>query len=345
MRETQTRRALIAAAALAFVAGCSGNSASLAPGQPSSVMPSSRQVQSAMRRVPGSAVEGAYQVPLVPHPWNLPHVWPDMGPLPQVLFVADPQNNQVLMYDPKTPNPSPSGSITDGIEYPFGVAVDKKGTLYVANLLGGSPNIGSITIYPSGSSSPSVTITNGVSNPYGIAVDSKGDIFAANLGNDTIVGYKPHKTKPFETIGFNAFGQALGVGVDGLNNIWIGSDTTNQVWEIPAGSSTPQNAGLSGLNGTINVAFGKQDVMYVSNFSGSNVQVYAYGTTTPSETITKGIEIGGPTLGGFTSSGYYFQSNQNGNVSGYKKGRTSPFSTITGIPDPRGIASTPLIKK
>ena len=249
------------------------------------------------------------------------------------------------MYDPKTPNPSPEGSITNGIDYPFGLAVDKKGTLYVANLLGGSPDIGSITIYPQGSSSPSVTITNGVSNPYGIAVDSRGDIFASNLGNDTVVGYKAGKTTPFETIDFSNLGQALGVGVDAKNNIWVASDTTSQVYEIPDGSSTPKNAGLSGLNGSINVAFGKKDVMYVSNFGGSNVTVYPYGMTTPSKVITNGIEHNGPTLSGFTRSGSYFQSNQNGNVVGYKNGKTSPFSTITGIPDPRGIASTPLIKK
>ena len=50
------------------------------------------------------------------------------------------------------------------------------------------------------------------------------------------------------------------------------------------------------------------------------------------------------TLGGLTHSDYFFQSNQDGNVSGYKKGQSTPFSTITGIPDPRGIASTPVVK-
>jgi hypothetical protein len=73
------------------------------------------------------------------------------------------------------------------------------------------------------------------------------------------------------------------------------------------------------------------------------VQVYAYGTTTPSRTITSGLTA--PTLNGLTHSDYYFQSNQDGNVSGYMKGQSTPFSTITGIPDPRGIASTPLVAK
>jgi hypothetical protein len=330
MHESSSCRLALVAAALVLAAGCSANSGSPSPSQPSSF-------------VPGSAVEGVYYVPRVAHPWRLPHIWP--AAKKQILFVADPQNNQILLYDPKTPNPSPQGSITTGIDYPFGVAVDKKGALYVANLLGGSPNVGSITVYPKGKSTPSLTIVTGLDNPYGIAVDSKGNVFAANLSNDTVVGYKAGATSPYETVTFPSGSQVLGVGVDGKDNIWVGSDTNNKVYEIPAGSSTPQDAGLSGLNGTINVAFGKKDVMYVSNFGGSNVTIYSYGSKTPSGTITNGIEKIGPTLSGFTASGAYFQSNQFGNVSGYKKGQTSPFSTISGIPDPRGNASTPIIKK
>jgi hypothetical protein len=347
MAEVPYRRALVAAAALMLLAGCSSSSGAFAPGQSSSLGPSAvashHLPMAGYRLVPGSAVEGSYLVPLVAHPWKLAHVWPAKKKHQQVMFVADPQDNQILMYDPKTPNPSPEGSITTGIDYPFGVAVDKKGTLYVANLLGGSPNVGSITIYPKGKTSPSLTIITGMENPYGIAVDSKGNVFASNLGTNTIVAYAAGKSSPYETISMPSGSQGLGVGVDGKDNIWVGSDSNNAVYEIPKGSSTPQNAGLSGLSGTINVAFGSKDVMYVSNFASSNVQVYKYGTTSPSMTITDGIQ--GPTLSGFTTSDWYFQDNQDVNVVGYKKNQSSPFSTITGIPDPRGIATTPLIKK
>ncbi|HTA55692.1 MAG TPA: hypothetical protein VK755_13185 [Candidatus Acidoferrales bacterium] len=346
MAEVLRRHAFVAAAAFLFLAACSSSSGSLAPGQSSS-LPSavaSRHLPSGgYRLIPGSAVEGSYVVPLAAHPWRLAHVWPAKKKHQQVMFVADPQDNQILMYNPTMPNPSPEGSITTGIDYPFGVAVDKKGTLYVANLLGGSPDIGSITIYPKGKTSPSLTITTGMDNPYGIAVDSKGNIFAANLGNGQVVAYAAGKSSPYETITFPSGSQPLGVGVDGKDNIWVGSDSNNSVYEIPKGSSTPQNAGLSGLAGTINVAFGSKDVMYVSNFATNNVQVYKYGTTSPSMTITDGIA--GPTLSGFTTSDWYFQDNQELNVVGYKKNQSSPFSTITGIPDPRGIATTPLIKK
>ena len=46
-----------------------------------------------------------------------------------------------------------------------------------------------------------------------------------------------------------------------------------------------------------------------------------------------------PSLAGLTQKDAFFQSNQNGNVVGFKKGKSTVFSTITGIPDPRGIAA------
>jgi hypothetical protein len=345
-----SRRALIAATGLAFVTGCSGAS-SLAPSQQSAQLPTSqmsvaRQAGAAGHFIQGSIVEGKYFVPAVAHPLSLPHAWPDARRHPATLFVADPQQNEVLMYDPATANPSPLGSITTGIDYPFGLAMDKSGTLYVANLLGGSPNNGSITVYPKGATSPSLTIVTGMVNPYGVAVDSTGEVFATMLDSNTIVGYKAGATTPFETISFAAFGQALGITTDAHDNLWIGSDSSSEgVWEIPAGTTTPQSSSDTGTNGTIDVAFGLADLEYAANFGGSDVTGYKSGTTTPFRTITDGIETHGPTFGSFTASGAYFQSNQDGNVSGYHKGKVKPFSTITGIPDPRGIVSFPLVKK
>lgn len=340
MLEMSSRRALIGAAAVVLFTACSGNQSSLSPGQSSSVMPSSHQA-SGVHYLRGAAVERLYPVPQVPRPWPLVHRWPKAK---QVLFVADPQDNQILLYNPKTPNPSPEGSITSGIDYVFGLAMDKSGTLYAANLLGGASNYGSVTIYPKGSTTASMTITNGIVGPYGIAVDSQGNVFVSNLDNNTLVAYHAGQSTPYVSIPFNPFGQALGVDTDSKDNVWVACDS-GAVFEIPAGSASPQNANLSGINGPIMLTFGKKDQMFVSNFGGSNVTVYAYGTTTPAYTITNGIEKNGPTLNGVTKSDYFFQSNQDGAVSGYKKGKTSPFSTISGIPDPRGIVGYPLVKK
>lgn len=322
-------RVLSAGVTLAFIAGCSGNSGSLNPSQ-------NAAPAGGFRMLPGPVVSGPILVPLVAPRRTL--IRPAHVRRHETLFVADLFNSIVDMYDPRTPNPTPIGSITTGISSPAGLAVQKGGTLYVSNI-GNS----TLTVYPKGQTSPSVTITNGVSGPYGMALDSKGDIFISNLNNNTVVGYMAGQTSPFESIDFSSLGQPVGVAVDGNDNVWVACDSSNAVFEIPAGTSTPQNANLTGLAGPIGISFGKSDEMYVSNFSGNDVNVYAYGTTTPSEIITNGIN--GPTLNAFTFTGAFFQSNQSVNAEGYHRNQTSPFSTITGLGDPLGIAEAPPVRK
>jgi len=339
MLEFLSRRALVGVVALVFAAGCSNNPSSLPSGSSSSLSSQSVHVPPGMRLVPGPVVVGPVFVPLHPHPHNLPHVWPDRHHHHrQILFSSDTTTNEVLLYNPKVANPSPKGSITSGINVPFGLAVDKNSTLYVANISGNT-----VTVYPKGHTSPSLTISTGIAGPYGVGVDSAGNVFVSNLNNNTITAYKAGQTSPYETISFSSEGQAVGLNVDGNDNVWVACDTTSEVFEIPKGSSTPVNAGLSGLNGPIGISFGPSDLMYVSNFGGNNVTVYTYGTTTPSETITTGIN--GPTQNGVTHSGYFFQSNQGVNVVGYKPGQTTPFSTLAGNSSPAGVASAPLVAK
>lgn len=337
MHQTPSR-VLIAAAAAALIAGCSGNSASLTPGQSGSLSPA-HHVSPGMRVLPGPAVAGPMIVPRVPLQPNAPRGWPAGAPNRQLIFVAD-SSSGVLMYSPKTPNGSPIGSITNGVSAPAGVAVDGAGSLYVTN-----EGNNTVTVYPLGSSTPSLTISNGIGGPYGIAVDSTGEVFVSNLNTNDITAYKAGATSPFETINFNNYGQAVGVGVDGSDNIWVACDSSNGVFEIPAGTQNVQNSGITSLGGPIGVSFGKKNITYVSNFANSNVTVYNYGSTTPSATITNGIEQFGPTLGGFASSGRYFQSNQGLNVVGYKGMQTSPFSTLSSASSPLGVAGYPVVKK
>lgn len=128
--------------------------------------------------------------------------------------------------------------------------------------------------------------------------------------------------------------------------MWVACDNTDSLWKIPSGSSAPQNANLSGLGGPVGVAFGKNGMMYVSNYSGGYVTIYAPGATVPARTLTSGIDK--PVFNGFAASGRFFQSNIGLNVvgyKGYKKNRTAPFSAITGNPSPWGVAGYPLIRK
>ena len=306
---TVSGRAVVAIAALVFVAGCAGGSSAVTPATPMT------------RILPGSAALSG------------PRGWPDAAKKKKpILFVADLYANIVRLYDPNTPNPSQEGSITDGVDDPAGLAVDSKGSLYVSNVGGSQPTI---TVYSPGESKPHMTIpTPGY---YAIIVDSKGDIFATGSG-PTVYGYKPGAKKPYEMIG--GFNYPIGLAVDGKNNVWVSDELANKVYVIAAGTTQAKDAGLMGVDGPIGISVGAKNVLYVANFVPLNVKVYPAGSKKASATITDGIT--GPTLNGVTAAGIFFQGNSN-SVVGYKKGQRTPFSMIAS--GAVGVASSPLVKK
>ena len=251
-----------------------------------------------------------------------------------ILFVADLQGNVVRMYDPTTANPSAEGEITEGIESPQGLAVDSKGSLYVSNVTYKS----NIAVYAPGELKPHLTIPG--PGYYGIVVDKKGDIFAAGTGG-YVDAYKPGAKKKYERI--SGFDNPTGVAVDGKDNVWVADTAGSQIWMIPAGTKTPKKMDLGGTNGPNGISIGGDDTIYVAEFGSYQVCVYKSGSKNPEYRITDGIT--GPTLNGVTAANIFFQSNQQHDVVGYKKGDAKPFSTIVGNSDPLGIASSPEVKR
>lgn len=315
--------ALLAVAALAFAAGCNGSTPAANP------------------FAPPVASTGA-SVPRIHASGKTPIGWPKKKDQP-ILFAADGPSG-VVMFDPNTPNGSPEGSITNGISGAAGLAVDRSCTLYVANI-----SANTVTVYPRGDTSPKYTISQGMSWPYGLGIDSKNNLFVSNIYANTLTAYHQGETTPYETINFNYYGTVMGVAVDAKDNVWVVSDygPPYLVFEIPAGTTQVNSANLQDLNLPIGIAFGQKDEMYVSNLESSTVNVYAYGSTTPSRTITDGIEHYGATLNAVTAAGLYFQANQRESVVGYKKGKSKPFSSLN-LPqpvEPLGLASWPLVKK
>jgi hypothetical protein len=323
MQSTTRIRLVVTSTALVFTAACSGNgptSSGFAPPIPS-----------------------LHRSVLATHAFrNAPLGWPK-GKHEPILFAADGPSG-VLMFDPNEANGSPEGSIVEGISGAAGLAVDANCTLYVANI-----SADTVTVYPRGDTAPKYTISSGLSWPYGVGIDSKGDVFVSNVYSDTLTVYHKGQTSPYETINFGSYGTVMGVAVDAKDNVWVVSDygPPYLVFEIPAGTTQVNNANLQDLDVPIGIAFGQNDEMYVSNLESSTVNVYKYGSTSPSRTITFGIEHYGATLNAITASGLYFQANQVENVVGYKKGASKPFSTLnlTKPVEPLGLASWPLVKK
>jgi sugar lactone lactonase YvrE len=84
-------------------------------------------------------------------------------------------------------------TISQGIAYPYAIAIDGKNDLWVAN---GGTN--AVTEYAPGSQAPSLTLTHGVSQPMALTFDSAGNLYVANCNQcitpsapDTVTVYSP----------------------------------------------------------------------------------------------------------------------------------------------------------
>jgi len=79
------------------------------------------------------------------------------------------------------------GGPDTGLNNPFGIAVDSRGKIYVANFFGGVGS-GSVTVYSAGSNGNARPVAmiigadTALDNPSGIAIDSAGKIYVANRG-------------------------------------------------------------------------------------------------------------------------------------------------------------------
>jgi DNA-binding beta-propeller fold protein YncE len=119
------------------------------------------------------------------------------------IYVADQSFSKVLIYSEL--DGILLGEITDGVAGPYGLYVDRHGTLYVANA---SKN--TVTAYPDGSESPSITWSADLHGPLYPIVDGNGDLFVSN-DNGTVVEYLSGSTSANQVL------QTPGREADGLD--------------------------------------------------------------------------------------------------------------------------------
>ncbi len=326
------------AVAVSTLAACSGTGQLTAPTQP-------QQSQSAVR-VQADSVHADVRFGLDRNALQRSLAKRGPGSFPArkqpTLFVSDLDNDTVWLFPSKTTNPMPSGSITQGLDLPVNAAVDKSGTVYVANN-GNS----TVTEYPWGQTSPSVTLSTDVVNPNGIAVDKAGTVYVtsgATVGQCYVLEFPKGATTPSVTV--NGFGLPIGLALDKADNLYVADAEfgDNHVWEVPKGTTTMNDLGLSALDQSVGLAINGANNLYVVNNESQLVNAYHLGQTTPFVTIANDLK--GPYSIAFTSKGTLFVGNGGGfpgTVAGYHKGKTTAFENFSnGIGNPAGLAAFPL---
>jgi len=268
--DVMLRRALVAATLFA-IAGCSGVGTTPQSGS----LPSQ-----------GAAAFVHHGVPFAP-PMLRSAIRHNAGGYPtkkSLVFEGDQSQAAVNIYQTADlpNNPPPIATIHVAAGCPYGMAMDKKGTLFVADNCGGND----VEEYAKGSTTLKTTITDGISNPLGLAIDKKGTLYVSNYPASITV-YPKGSSSPSETITGGGLTDPFGLALDKSGNLYIADFGANAVFELPAGASTVTNLNLSGAGEPIGLAVNlKAGLLWETAGSANTINVYKLGSTSPINTIT-----------------------------------------------------------
>jgi streptogramin lyase len=207
------------------------------------------------------------------------------GIVTSVLYVSDRGASKIVMFPANTQHAHPIGQITQGIVEPEGIAVDSQGDLYVAN-----GNGGNVLEFTPGGRRLIRTLSAGLHHPVNVAFDTAGNLFIADQSPSAIVEYhvRPAGTNPTVIALPNSQYMARGITVDAAGNIFASmtgiSDKVfpliafcpafSEVYEIPAGTTTPVSLYLRANEQTFGLAVDARGTLYASDPCLNTVAMY-----------------------------------------------------------------------
>jgi hypothetical protein len=328
------RRALVVAALFGF-AGCGGGMTS----QPSSL---SSQAASAFVHS-GVPVAAPVALRAFPHE-SASGKYPTKKSL---IFEGDQQETAVNIYQTAdlAKNPAPIASIHAAHGCPYGLAADKKGTIYVADNCPSGSFLGDIEEYPKGSTTLKTTITNGISDPLGIAIDKSGTLYVTGYNPASISEYPAGATSPSKVVTGGGLTDPSGIALDSSGNLYIADFGASAVFELPAGGSSVTNLDLQSVDEPIGVAVDwKTGDLWETGGSGDAINVYKLGgSTTPIETIAgNGFPYAISSENKGKPNGEVVESDIDTHaIYAFKPGTYTPYATLTnGIELPTGLLIT-----
>jgi len=235
-------------------------------------------------RGPGTTPQDAVFLPLPPvssHNLRSKSRMPRKEKNEDLLYVTGNSNNTVSIYDLDTPGFPEVAAITDEVSSPGGVAVDRHGSVYVAN------ETGTVTIYPPGKTSPSLTLSKDLEAPQSVTVDANDNVYVCSRGSyPSIVVYPPGESTPSAVITDALIQSPNQIQFDATGNLYY-ADSDAGVSEMLAGSQNMTSLHLHGLQSLRGLALDKYGNLYVGTYGNhlDGAREYLYGDQKPVRTL------------------------------------------------------------
>jgi len=233
----------------------------------------------------------------------------------------------------------PSGSLS----YPYRVAVDGSGNVYISNTQGNEILKETLA---NGVYTESVVVSTGLATPYGVAVDGSGNVYIADNGHNRVVKETPSGNSYTQTVvSTTALSYPTGVAADASGNLYIADTGHGRILvERPSGGSYIETAltYASNFAQITGIAVGSSGNIYVSDIDNNAVyaETYSAGSYTPSTISTSGLNYpydiavdasGNLYISDFTNKRIVLETNTSGSYTQ----SVVPTATLAG---PLGIA-------
>ncbi|HEY6326296.1 MAG TPA: hypothetical protein VIW73_07290 [Candidatus Cybelea sp.] len=199
----------LAVAAAVLFAGCSGGSQTATVGG-SALPPAAHSIPGYM--LPSGVDSRFAGESRLSARFFSPQVAPDRHRVrvEQEFFISDTGSNVFVF---KNSTDTKVGDITSGISGSDGVWVDKKGNVYVANVLG--PNV---TEYKKGAGAPICTYSASLSDPISVTTDTAGNVYIADFGPGFVREYAQCVNTVKTQISISG---PEGIAVDGKGDVFV----------------------------------------------------------------------------------------------------------------------------
>jgi gliding motility-associated-like protein len=168
------------------------------------------------------------------------------------------------------------GSIGSGFNFPYGVAIDKKGDIFVADA-----GNAAVWEYPAGGG-PKLSIGSGFTGPVGVAVDTTGNVYVADGSASNVV--KVPVGGGSQVLLGTGYNFPNGIAVDAGGNVYVSDAGLGEVFEIAAGQ-TSNTVFASGFSYPGGVAIDNAGNIYIADQgSGAPSALYEFAAGTSTKT-------------------------------------------------------------
>ena len=220
----------------------------------------------------------------------------------------------------------------NGLNNPFGIAIDASGNAWLSNYSGNSFSEFSTT----GAAIATATSTI-LNKPRGVAIDNSGNVWLASSGNSTIAVYTSSASQLFYEYGGDLSG-AFDVAIDASGNAWITTFGNNGIIKLSPSGGFIFNMTGGGLAAPTGVAIDASGNAWVSSSGNSGLSEFS-STGTAIFSSTGGATSAPYGIAMAPSGNAWVSSSGNNSVYQFAAGGSQVFFTNAGgLSAPYGIA-------